>query len=186
MVALGAGLGLFGRFDAGEKRFRREGPVSGREAASPRAIEVGEIGLRQPELSEQPPDVSGRNGASSCAVTRSASHSSWRMAPTRGSCAGSLASVNGAVSTMYLLAWSSARQIASSAAMEGELRDVRVELASRLARRRRERQRRPAPGAERLHRALEVPLLHRERAAHEVAEVVGEVGVEARDERRPR
>src|SRR5439155_1551314 len=58
--------------------------------------------------------VAGRKGAGSCAAVRSASQSSWRIAPTRGSRTGSLASVNGAVSTTYLLAWSSARHTASS------------------------------------------------------------------------
>src|SRR5262249_35943115 len=48
--------------------------------------------------------VSGRTGATSCAVTRSASKSSCRMAPTSGSCAGSFASRNGAASVTYLLA----------------------------------------------------------------------------------
>src|SRR5579884_2175045 len=48
--------------------------------------------------------VSGRKGETSCAVTRSASQSSWSTAPARARPAGSLTSVNGAVSTTYLLA----------------------------------------------------------------------------------
>ena len=48
--------------------------------------------------------VSGMNGAVSCAVARSASTRLCRIVPTRGRASGSFAKVNGAVSTMYLLA----------------------------------------------------------------------------------
>ena len=129
-------------------------------------------------------DVTGMNGSSVSATTRNPSTRLARICATRGSLAGSLASVNGEVATMYLLAASSACQMASrarlnaSSSTSGATRDgieanVSASAIDRAA---------SAPAARRRRDlAFEVSRRHREHAAGQIAEVVGQVRVVAID-----
>ena len=125
------------------------------------------------------------NGSSTSAITRSASTRLARICATRGRFAGSFASVNGAVAAIYLLATSSACQMASRARLNAAPRPCAPTAC-------RQRPRSVAASARsailaigrrrNVQFAAEIALRHRQHAAGEIAEIVGEVGVVALDQ----